>query len=206
MVKLRTEVHVRVLDRVAEIEVEEWFENRGGGLGEGDYVYPLPGEAVFSNFSLYQGDEELRGETMDAERARAIYEEIVRQQRDPALIELIGHGMVRARVFPFQPGETRRITMRYTQVLDRAGDALLFRNADEDEHVALLLRVVHVIAGREAVATVIGFLDHQNPEIRKYAIETLGEITDPSTIDYLLARLDDPDIACQQAAAICSSN
>lgn len=129
VVKLRTEVHVRVVDRVAEIEVEEWFENRGGGLGEGDYVYPLPGEAVFSNFSLYQGDEELRGETMDAERARAIYEEIVRQQRDPALIELIGHGMVRARVFPFQPGETRRITMRYTQVLDRAGDALLFRYA-----------------------------------------------------------------------------
>ena len=129
VVKLRTEVHVRVLDRVAEIEVEEWFENRGGGLGEGDYVYPLPGEAVFSNFSLYQGDEELRGETMDAERARAIYEEIVRRQRDPALIELIGHGMVRARVFPFQPGETRRITMRYTQVLDRAGDALVFRYA-----------------------------------------------------------------------------
>ena len=129
VVKLRTEVHVRVLDRVAEIEVEEWFENRGGGLGEGDYVYPLPGEAVFSNFSLYQGDEELRGETMDADRARAIYEEIVRQQRDPALIELIGHGMVRARVFPFQPGETRRITMRYTQVLERAGDALVFRYA-----------------------------------------------------------------------------
>lgn len=129
VVKLRTEVHVRVLERVAEIEVEEWFENRGGGIGEGDYVYPLPGEAVFSNFSLYQGDEELRGETMDAERARAIYEEIVRRQRDPALIELIGHGMVRARVFPFQPGETRRITMRWTQVLDRAGDALVFRYA-----------------------------------------------------------------------------
>lgn len=129
VVKLRTEVHVRVLDRVAEIEVEEWFENRGGGLGEGDYVYPLPGEAVFSNFSLYQGDEELRGETMDAERARAIYEEIVRRQRDPALIELFGHGMLRARVFPFQPGETRRITLRYTQVLDRAGDALVLRYA-----------------------------------------------------------------------------
>ena len=125
VVKLRTEVHVRVLERVAEIEVEEWFENRGGGLGEGDYVYPLPGEAVFSNWSLYQGDEELRGETMDAERARAIYEEIVRRQRDPALIELIGHGMLRARVFPFQPGETRRITMRYTQVLDRARRARL---------------------------------------------------------------------------------
>ena len=129
VVKVRTAVAVRVTGRIALVEVEEWFENRGGGLGEGDYLYPLPGEAVFSNFSLYQGDEELRGETMDAARARAIYEEIVRRKRDPALIELAGHGLVRARVFPINPGETRKITLRYTQVLGRAGDALAFRYA-----------------------------------------------------------------------------
>jgi Ca-activated chloride channel family protein len=129
VVKVRTAVAVRVTGRIALVEVEEWFENRGGGLGEGDYLYPLPGEAVFSNFSLFQGDQELRGETMDADRARAIYEEIVRRKRDPALIELAGHGLVRARVFPINPGETRKITLRYTQVLGRAGDALAFRYA-----------------------------------------------------------------------------
>lgn len=129
VVKLGTDVRVRITGRVAEVEVEEWFENRGGGLGEGDYIYPLPGEAVFSNFSLYQGDQELRGETMDADRARGIYEEIVRRQKDPALIELVGHGLVRARVFPIEPGQRRKITLRYTQMLDRAGDALQFRYA-----------------------------------------------------------------------------
>jgi Ca-activated chloride channel family protein len=129
VVKVRTAVTVRVTGRISLVEVEEWFENRGGGLGEGDYLYPLPGEAVFSNFSLFQGDQELRGETMDADRARAIYEEIVRRKRDPALIELAGHGLVRARVFPINPGETRKITLRYTQVLGRAGDALAFRYA-----------------------------------------------------------------------------
>ena len=129
VVKLRTDVMVRVSGRVAEVEVEEWFENRGGGLGEGVYLYPLPGEAVFSNFSLYQGDQELRGETMDADRARSIYEEIVRSRRDPALIELVGHGLVRARVFPIEPGQRRRITLRYTQILERAGDALQLRYA-----------------------------------------------------------------------------
>ena len=113
VVKVRTNVIVRVIDRVASVEVEEWFRNDGrAGLGEGDYLYPLPGEAVFGNFSLFQGDVELRGETMAAERARAIYEEIVRRKKDPALIELVGHGLVRARVFPINPGETRRITMR----------------------------------------------------------------------------------------------
>jgi Ca-activated chloride channel homolog len=127
IVKLRTDVTVRVNGPVAEVEVEEWFENRGRGVGEGVYLYPLPGEAVFTNFSLYQGDQELRGETMDAAQARAIYEEIVRSRRDPALIELVGHGLIRARVFPIEPGERRRITLRYTQVLDRAGDAAQFR-------------------------------------------------------------------------------
>jgi Ca-activated chloride channel family protein len=129
VVKLRTSVNVRVTGRIARVEVEEWFQNRGGGMGESDYLYPLPGEAVFSNFSLFQGDNELRGETMDANRARAIYEEIVRTKRDPALIELAGHGLVRARVFPIANGETRKITLRYTQMLNKAGDALQFRYA-----------------------------------------------------------------------------
>ncbi len=127
--KTRTVVSVRVDGRIAHVEVEEWFQNRGGGLGEGDYLYPLPGEVVFSNFSLFQGDQELRGETMDANEARTIYEAIVRRKKDPALIELVGHGLIRARVFPINPGDTRKITLRYTQLLARAGDALQFRYA-----------------------------------------------------------------------------
>jgi Ca-activated chloride channel family protein len=129
VVKVRSAVSVRVTGRVAQVQVEEWFQNTGGGWGEGDYLYPLPGEAVFSNYSLFQGDKELKGETMDARQARAIYEEIVRRKKDPALIELAGHGLIRARVFPISPGETRRITLRYTELMPRVGDALQFRYA-----------------------------------------------------------------------------
>jgi Ca-activated chloride channel homolog len=122
--KVRSEVAVRVQGRVALIEVSEWFVNEGRRLAEGEYLYPLPGEAVFQGFSLFQGETELRGEIMDADRAREIYEAIVRRRADPALIELAGQGLLRARVFPIQPGETRKVTLRYTQVLERAGDAL----------------------------------------------------------------------------------
>jgi Ca-activated chloride channel family protein len=109
------------------VTVEEWFRNSGPALAEGIYHFPLPGEAVFSSYSLWQGDQELQGETMDAAQARAIYENIVRVKRDPALIELVGQGLIRARVFPINPGETRKITLKYTQVLDRSGDAWRFR-------------------------------------------------------------------------------
>ena len=122
--KTRSEVRIRVEGRVAQVEVSEWFRNDGNRLAEGDYLYPLPGEAVFQGFSLFQGDAELRGEIMDADRARQIYEEIVRRRADPALIELAGQGLLRARVFPIQPGEERKVTLRYTQLLDQAGNAL----------------------------------------------------------------------------------
>jgi HEAT repeat protein len=74
------------------------------------------------------------------------------------------------------------------------------RASDEDEITALLLRVVHVISGVESVPTILNFLDHDNGMIRRLAIETLGDIPDPRTIEYLLAKLDDTDVACQQAA------
>lgn len=122
--KTRSEVSVRVSGRVALIEVSEWFVNEGSRLAEGEYLYPLPGEAVFQGFSLFQGETELRGEIMDADQAREIYEAIVRRRADPALIELAGQGLLRARVFPIQPGETRKVKLRYTQVLERAGNAL----------------------------------------------------------------------------------
>jgi HEAT repeat protein len=74
------------------------------------------------------------------------------------------------------------------------------QNEEEDEIVALLLRVINVVGGREAIPSILHFLDHENPSIRRLAIETLGEIPDPTAIDYLLTKLDDPDVASQQAA------
>src|SRR5205809_793300 len=135
--RLRSAVQVSITGRVARVTVEEWFRNNGPALEEGMYHFPLPGEAVFSSYSLWQGDQELRGEAMDATQARSIYEAIVRQKRDPALIELAGQGLIRARVFPINPGETRKITLKYTQILDRAGDAWRFRYlGDRDRQTA----------------------------------------------------------------------
>ncbi len=127
--KTRSQVRVAVDGRVATIELTEWFRNTGSRVAEGEYLYPLPGEAVFSGFSLFQGEQELRGEMMDRDQARAIYEEIVRRRADPALIELAGHGLLRARVFPIEPGQERKVELRYTQLLQRSGDALQFRYA-----------------------------------------------------------------------------
>jgi Ca-activated chloride channel family protein len=125
--RIGSQVRVAVEGRVARVEVEELFRNSGSRLAEGSYLYPMPGEAVFTNFSLWMGDQEVRGETMNADQARAIYEEIVRRKKDPALLTFAGHGLVRAQVFPIQPGETRKVVLRFTQLLSRSGDAVRLR-------------------------------------------------------------------------------
>lgn len=127
VVRVSSSVRTTIDGHVARTEIQEEFRNLGGTMAEGNYLYPMPGEAVFSSFSLWMGGKEVRGETMNAEQARAIYEEIVRRKRDPALLTLAGSGLIRAQVFPIQPGETRKVVLRYTQVLERAGDAYRVR-------------------------------------------------------------------------------
>jgi Ca-activated chloride channel family protein len=104
--------------------VEETFVNRGGGIGEADYLFPLPKNAAFEGLKLEINGELVAGETMNANEARRIYEEIVRQSRDPALVEWMGHGLLRTRIFPIAAGETRRIVVRFHAVAEREGDAL----------------------------------------------------------------------------------
>ena len=127
--RVATNIRATVEGRVARIEVEEQFRNNGGGMAEGTYHYPLAGEAVFQSLSLWMGEQEMRGELMDATKARGIYEEIVRRRRDPALVTLAGHQLLRAQIFPIQPGETRKVVLRFTQILDKEGDALRWRYA-----------------------------------------------------------------------------
>lgn len=122
----RTASRVRAeLDgRVVRFEVTETYVNRGGMVGEADYLLPLPKGAAFEDLALSINDEMVTGETMGADRARAVYEEIVRKLRDPALVEWMGHGLLRTRIFPIQPGEEKRVVVRFRAIAEREGDAL----------------------------------------------------------------------------------
>ncbi len=45
-----------------------------------------------------------------------MYEEIVRKNRDPALLEWLGTGLFRTNVFPVPPGAARTVSLRYAQL------------------------------------------------------------------------------------------
>ncbi len=119
-----SDVRVEMADRVLRYEITETFVNRGSRVGEADFMFPLPKGAAFQDLKLEINGEMVAGETLNANQARQIYEEIVRRQRDPALLEWMGYGLLRARIFPIAPGEQKRVVVRFQTVAPREGDAL----------------------------------------------------------------------------------
>ena len=119
-----SDVRVDLVDRVLRYEITETYVNRGSRVGEADFMFPLPKGAAFQDLKLSINGEMVSGETMSADRARQIYEEIVRRQRDPALLEWMGYGLLRARIFPIAPGEVKKVVVRFQTVAEREGDAL----------------------------------------------------------------------------------
>ena len=119
-----SQVRVELADRVLRYQITETFRNHGGLIGEADYLFPMPAGAAFEALELEIDGELVSGETMPAERARQIYEDIVRRNRDPALVEYMGRGLLRTRIFPIQPGEEKRVVVRFQSVAEREGSAL----------------------------------------------------------------------------------
>jgi Ca-activated chloride channel homolog len=104
---------------VATVSVTQVFRNDSGQIAEGIYVFPLPKDAAVSDFQMMVDGETLEGKLLDRKEARRIYEEIVRQQRDPALLEYLDRGVFQANVFPIPPGERRSLNFTYSQVLEQ---------------------------------------------------------------------------------------
>ncbi len=57
------------------------------------------------------------GEVRSREEARRIYDEIVRRQRDPGLLEYAGKDLFQASIFPIPPHSDKKLELTYTQVL-----------------------------------------------------------------------------------------
>ena len=111
-------VDVAIRDQAAVTEIDQTFLNLSRIREvEGTYVFPVPEGAAISAFSMTVDGVALAGELLPADEARKIYTDIVRQRIDPALLEYVGRGAYRARIFPILPGEPKRVQLSYSEVI-----------------------------------------------------------------------------------------
>jgi len=114
-------VNVKIDGQIATTSVDQEFYNPNPQSLEGTYLFPIPKGGQIDKFTMEIAGRQVQAELLSADKARAIYEDIVRKLRDPALLEYAGRDVFKVRVFPIEPNSRKRITLSYSQVL--ASDA-----------------------------------------------------------------------------------
>ncbi|MCR4407943.1 MAG: VIT domain-containing protein [Anaerolineae bacterium] len=110
-------VTVTIEGQVATTHVDQVFVNESQWALEGTYIFPMPEEAAISEFGMWVDGQKWEGKILERNEARRIYEDIVRRQRDPALLEYVGRNTFQASIFPIEPGGERRVEIEYSEVL-----------------------------------------------------------------------------------------
>ena len=91
-----------------------------GGNGppiEGWYWFTVPTTATVTGFALETNGVLVEGEVIEKREAAAQYGAAMRQGNDPALLEWVDGRTYRARVFPIPASGTRRVVLRYMEML-----------------------------------------------------------------------------------------
>lgn len=114
-------VDVTIKDQLCTTKVDQVFHNDTGAEREGMYVFPMPTGSAITKFSMYDGEKEIKAQIFDRDEARAIYESIVRQRKDPALLEYIDRNTVKASVYPIPANGDKRIKLSYAEVASKVG-------------------------------------------------------------------------------------
>ncbi|HEX8423113.1 MAG TPA: VIT and VWA domain-containing protein, partial [Pyrinomonadaceae bacterium] len=120
-------IETKISAQVATTHVEQVFRNDSDATLEGTYFFPIPETASVSEFAIWDGDRRLVGEVRSREEARRIYDQIVRKQRDPGLLEYAGKDLFQASIFPIPPRSDKKLELTYTQVLRAQSGTVSYR-------------------------------------------------------------------------------
>lgn len=117
----------KINGQVATTHVEQVFRNDTQYTLEGTYFFPIPETASIVEFAIWENGKKLVGEVRSREEARRIYDEIVRRQRDPGLLEYAGKDLFQASIFPIPPNSDKKLEMTYTEILKAESGTVAYR-------------------------------------------------------------------------------
>ena len=112
-------VNINVTDQIAETTVKQVFYNPNRSRLEGHFIFPVPKGAVLTDFRMDINGKMMKAELLKGDKARKIYEDIVRNAQDPALMEYAENELYKVRIFPIEPRSTKRTRVTYKQVLKK---------------------------------------------------------------------------------------
>jgi len=120
-------VKTAIKDQIAQTSVEQEFHNPNPMPLEGTFLFPVPRGAHLDRFTMEINGQPAEAELLAADKARKIYENIVRTLKDPGLLEYSDRDVFRVRVFPIEAHARKRITLSYTEILRNEGGLVRFQ-------------------------------------------------------------------------------
>src|SRR5215831_5408415 len=78
---LNHKVNITIDDQVATTRVEQTFRNNTDRPLQATYVFPAPAGASVKEFSMWVDGKEVKGELIEASKAKDIYTRIIRQSQ-----------------------------------------------------------------------------------------------------------------------------
>ncbi len=118
----RVTVKVKQTGDYAETEVEHVFGNDSDQQLEGTFRFPMPEGAMLTGLAMEIGEHLMEGELVERDKAQKIYQEIVDQMMDPALLEWEHGNVFKLRVFPIEAKKKKRVVLRFVSPLSRTLD------------------------------------------------------------------------------------
>ena len=110
-------VDVILVEQVATTIMEIALSNPGNQRLEAEMVVPVPEGAVVKGLDFQGTANAPTAQILRKDEARRIYDSIVAQVKDPALIEFIGFNLIRSSVFPVEAQSTQKIRLTYENLL-----------------------------------------------------------------------------------------
>ncbi len=121
------QLDTKIAGQVATTHVEQVFRYDTPYTLEGTYFFPIPETASIVDFAIWENGKKLVGEVRSKEEARRIYDEIVRRQKDPGLLEYAGKDLFQASIFPIPPNSDKKLELTYTEVLKAESGTVAYR-------------------------------------------------------------------------------
>ena len=109
-------VDVAIDEQVAVTKVEQNFRNHTGRPLEATFVFPIPAGAAVKEFAMWVDGKRVKGELVEADKARQVYHDIVRRLKDPGLLEYVGGNLLRLSAFPVPARGEQKIELSYTHL------------------------------------------------------------------------------------------
>lgn len=118
------EAHIDIADQIAVTTLDIALRNPATRPQESELLIPVPQGAVLKAFAFEGSNAEGTARLLPRDEARRIYDSIVAQTRDPALLEFVGHAVVKSSVFPVPANGTQKVRVTYEQLLEADGARL----------------------------------------------------------------------------------